>query len=227
LSADQLTDLIKIAQEKMVDNCSKKVDSNKASVSKVKLSENPEVRNAFSKAVKICEEKIREFHSKPLQSVYDVVKPAIDISVNRSKLLNDIKELEGVMKNANTFEPFVFYITTASEGTFKKVDGGETAEEDVLLWDDDKKQLFFIRRQYPFVGNENEIEYDWNGHIVNFSESAKYHVVMEVPLAEAPFEIQKYSSGYLEKFLSSFADKYSVYDQLEGKVEVVDDEIPF
>lgn len=220
-----LEDLDDMVNKEEIKNNKK---SSKLQKAKVKFSEDHDVKNAFDKAAKVYQEKITECYSKSLQLAYEKGQSVKSIPGNQAILIKEIKSLEDKIKDKQPFENFEFFVGYVDYNSRKQINGEDVYEVEVLLWDNDAGQLFFVERQYPLTDNENEIKYDDWGE-VQFLENAKYHVVSKELLTKSSFKIQQYLSDYLGKFYIKFCEEYKIHDQMKQgtDTDAFDDDIPY
>jgi len=145
------------------------------------------------------------FNSDLLQSYFETAKPILDnISKIKDAISEDIKLFEGYLKSINFPENFRYQIDCRN--AFDEEECEYLGIEESLLWNCEKKRLFFVKTTYPIIGDGSM----WDVY--------SPHIAIEKPLIETPFEVRKIvcTGNHLGKLLHAIAEKYDVENKLKS-----------
>ncbi|MFM9185156.1 hypothetical protein [Legionella pneumophila] len=167
------------------------------------------------------------FMSKDLQDAFNKAIPVLEkITEIKNQISKEISFLENSLKSFAINDNFSYFIQDPYNTTsFSNADIGEyclsgtaITNEELLLWDKNKKRLIYQLNQY-----EAEVDLENPSPVTLIISSQK--TILSKPLIETAFEIRKkvYEKQYLTKFLHDLTARY----QVNLKSEPESSDIPF
>lgn len=167
------------------------------------------------------------FMSKELQEAFNKAKPVLEqITQTKDQISNEIKYLEDFLKGLAINDSFGYRIQSPFDtSSFTDCDIGEfslagwaVTNEELLIWDKEKKRLMYQLIQY-----NADVQFDTPNPVI-LDESSRKQLILK-PLIETSFEIRKkvYEQNHLCNFLLELTSKYQV--NLKKEIDLSD--IPF
>lgn len=154
------------------------------------------------------------FMSPDLQKAFDNAKPVLEqIPQTKNQISNEIKHIEKSFKEFSIGENFEYRIQSPFETTsFTSCDiseycltGWAVTNEELLIWDKDKKRLMYQLNQF-----DADVALD-TPNPVTVDEATRNQLIYK-PLIETSFEIRKkvYEQNHLCNFINQLTSKYQV-----------------
>ncbi|HAT9283371.1 TPA: hypothetical protein JBC15_12625 [Legionella pneumophila subsp. pneumophila] len=153
------------------------------------------------------------FSSNEIQLAFEKAKPVIEnITHIKNTISEEIKFIEKFFQSHAISENHTLQIRDPSLpcNVTKGADEGLVANEELLIWDAEKKRIIFQHNQYIF---DDYICYESAGTYVEYDVEGK-NIISSRPLIEMPFDVRKkVYEFHLSKFLLDISSRYKLNEK--------------